>query len=131
MRDENNFGGKLASIAYKLIETAAQITESIERGHQMRKDLLRKTRAKQRCARQEVRTEVLGMAGRGYREHIEHDMTRLLVNEAIKDIDFEVEPLPINYSSFCITRFTAKAYILTQAELTALVDDAIEIGRRS
>lgn len=122
---------KLASIATQLVEMATKIQTSVEGAFHLREQLLRKLRAKQRCVREEVRTEILGMAGRGYREHVERDMARILVNEAIKDIDFEVDPLPTLYGSFSITRFTAKAYVLTQAELTALVDDAIDIGRRS
>lgn len=122
---------KLASIATRLVEAATEIEKSLGCSIGLRAELLRKTRAKQRCVQQEVRTEVLGMAGRGYREHIERDLARLLTNEAIKDIDFEVDPIPQIYGSFCITRFTAKAYVLPQAELTALVDEAIEIGRRS
>lgn len=120
---------KLASIATRLVETASEIKESVEGAFHMRERLLRETRKKQFCAREAVRTDVLGMAGFGFRQHIERNLASHLVNGAIKGIDFETEAERSSLGSF--VHFTAKAYVLTQAELTALVDDAIEIGRRS
>lgn len=123
---------KLASIATRLVETATEIAESIGSASQMRERFLREVRKNQRCVQQHVPAEMLGMAGmagRGYREHIEHTLARALTADAIKSIDFEVAAEPCSLRN--LIRFTAKAYVLTHGELTKLIDDAIDIGRRS
>jgi hypothetical protein len=123
---------QLAHIATQLVETATEMEESIKSASQLRERFLREVRKNQRCAQQHVPAEMLGMAGmagRGYREHIEHTLARALAAEAIKGIDFEVAAEPSSFRN--LIRFTAKAYVLTQVELTKLIDDAIEIGKRS
>lgn len=123
---------ELAAIATRLVDTATEISKSLEGAFHMRERLLRETRKKQRSAQMDVINQVLGMAGRGFREHVENNLAHSIVREAIKSIDFDVEPgISAYFHANGVTRFTAKAYVLTQAELTKLVDEAIEIGRRS
>lgn len=122
---------KLASIATRLVETATEISKSIEGASQLRELFLREVRKIQRCADAVVPTEMLGLAGRGFREHVEHQLARRIVHEAVKNIDFDVSRDDCESWANRTTRFTAKAYVLTQGELTKLIDDAIEIGKRS
>lgn len=120
---------KLANIATRLADTATEIAESINNAFHMRERLLREVRNSQRCAQSAVPREMLGMAGRGYREHVERNLASLIVHEAIKSIDFDVRH-ELN-TIHANTVFTARAYVLTQDEMTKLIDDAIEIGKRS
>lgn len=122
---------QLSEIASRLIDTATEITTSLGHSFKLREDFLRQIRSKMRCAQEVVHTDALGMAGRGFRESIEHRLAHYIVGDVIKGFDFHVEHDYSSYYPFTNTRFTAKAYVLTQAELTALVDEAIEIGRRS